>query len=74
MLVGGCKEKIEDRKERRIRQIKGISRGVLIHFQAPVQVFSSKKTVRTMRVTMWMMVMAQPWTDARARGVKIRRA
>jgi hypothetical protein len=25
-----------------------------------------------MRVMMWMVVMAQPWTDARANGVKIR--
>jgi hypothetical protein len=46
----------------------------LIHFQFQVQDFSSKKAVRAIRVTMWMMVMAQPWTDARARGVKMSRA
>ncbi len=52
MLVKRCKEKMEDRKERRIRKTIGMSKGVLIHFQFPVKVFSSKKTVRAMRVTM----------------------
>ena len=51
----------------------GLSKGVLIHFHSHLQVFSNKKAARAMSVTMWITVMAQPWTDARARGVKMRR-
>jgi hypothetical protein len=59
----------------RINRIKiGLSKGVFIHFQSKAQVLSSKKAVRAMRVTMWMMVMAQPWTEPRARGVKTSKA
>jgi len=74
VLVRGCKEKIVDSKQSRRRQRIGLSRGVLIHFQVQVQFISSKKAVRAMMVTRWMMHMAQPWTDARARGVKMSRA
>jgi hypothetical protein len=48
-----------------------MSSGVGIHFQVLVMLFSSKKAVRAMRVMRWMKVMAQPWTEARARGEKM---
>ncbi len=62
-----------DRIDRIIRIKIGLSKVVLIHFQFHVKLFSSKKAVRAMRVTRWMVVMAQPWTDARARGVNTKR-
>jgi len=74
MLVKRCKEKIVDRKQRSSRQRIGLSNGVFIHFQFQFQFISSKKAVRAMMVTRWITHMAQPWTDARARGVKMSRA
>ena len=74
MLVCLCMEKIVDRINR-INRIKiGLSKGVLIHFQFHVHAFSSKKVVRAMSVIRWMVAISQPWTDARARGVKMSRA
>ena len=73
-LVPLCKEKIEERKQRKSNAMKGLSKGVLIHFQSHVMVFSSRNAVRAIRVTMWIMVMAHGCTDARARGVKMIRA
>jgi len=63
-----------DRIDRINRKKIGRSNWVFIHFQSHVQLFSSRKQVRAMTVTMWMMVMAQGWTEARARGVKMSRA
>jgi len=63
-----------DRITRINRKTIGLSKGVLIHSQFQVRLFSNKKAVRAVSVTRWMVVMAQPWTDALARGVKIRRA
>jgi hypothetical protein len=51
-----------------------LSKGVFIHFQVQFQFISSKNAVRAMMVTMWMMHMAQPWTEALANGVKINNA
>ena len=59
-LVRGSTEKKVDRIDRMSRIRNGLSKGVLIHFQFPVWIFSSRKAVRAMRVTMWMVVMAQP--------------
>ena len=73
-LVFRCKEKIEDRRQRNIRTIIGLSKGVLIHFQLEVRVFSSKKAVRAMSVIRWITVMAQGCTPARARGVNTSKA
>ena len=67
-------EKTVDRIDRINRQIIGLSSGVLIHFQFHVSDFSNKKTVSATKVTICIMVTAQSCTDARARGVKIRRA
>ena len=74
MLVKRCKEKIVDRKQSSSRQRIGLSNGVLIHFQFQFQFISSKKAVRAIMVTMWITHIAQPWTDALARGVKINNA
>jgi len=74
ILVLRCKEKIVERKESKSRARMGRSKGVEIQFHCQVRVFCIKKAVRAMRVTMWMMVMAQPWTEARKRGVKMSRA
>ena len=63
-----------DRIDRINRKIIGLSSGVLIHSQFQARVFSNNKAVRAVSVTRWMVVMAHPWTDALARGVKIRRA
>jgi len=51
-----------------------LSKGVLIHFQSQFQFISSKKAVRAIIVTRWITHMAQPWTEALARGVKMSRA
>jgi hypothetical protein len=73
-LVYLCREKTDDRRQRiRIQRI-DLSSGVLIHSQLHVRFFSSKKAARAVKVTMEMTVTAQPWTDPRARGVKISRA
>ncbi len=74
MLVRGCKEKTVDSKQSKSRARIGLSKGVLIHFQSQVRLLLSKKALRAVRVTMWMMVMAQPWTEPRARGVKMSKA
>jgi hypothetical protein len=59
----------------RINRIKiGLSKGVFIHFQSQVRFLLSRKAVRAIRVTRWIMHMAQPWTDALASGVKINNA
>ena len=67
-------EKIVDRIDRIIRIRIGLSKGVFIHFQFQVMLFSNKRAVRAIRVTRWIMHMAQPWTDALASGVKINNA
>ncbi len=73
MLVRGCKEKTVDSKQSKSRARIGLSKGVLIHFQFQFQFISSKKEVRAIMVTMWITHMAQPWTEARARGVNTKR-
>jgi len=74
MLVYLCTEKIVDRVDRITRIRIGISKGVLIHFQFPERFFSNKNAVRAIKVTRCMVLIAQPWTEALARGVKISRA
>jgi hypothetical protein len=74
MLVWRRDEKAVDSRQRSSRQRKGLSKGVLIHFQLPVRLFSTKNAVRAIKVSRWMVVTAQSWTDALARGVKISRA
>jgi hypothetical protein len=67
-------EKAKERRHRIRRAMRGLSRGVLIHFQSQTRHLPNKKAVRAISVTIWMMVTAQPWTEALARGVKMRRA
>ena len=74
MLVYLCMEKIADRIDRIIRIRIGLSRGVLIHFHSHLRHLSTKNAVRAIKVTRWMMPTAQPWTEPRARGVKMSRA
>jgi uncharacterized protein YbgA (DUF1722 family) len=52
----------------------GLSKGVLIHFHSQLRLFSMKKAVRDIRVIRWMVATAQPWTEPRARGVKMSKA
>ena len=73
MLVYVCTEKTEDRRQRTRRQRIGMSSGVFFHSQFHARLFSSKKAVRANKVTKWMTLMAQPWTEASARGVKMSR-
>jgi hypothetical protein len=73
ILVYLCTEKREDRRQKIRRQRIGMSMGVLIHSQLHARLFSSNKAVRANRVTKWMTLMAQPWTEAIAKGVKMRR-
>ncbi len=73
-LIWRREERAVDRINRINKIIIGLSKGVLIHCHFPVRVFSIKKAVRAMRVTMWMVVTAQPWTEPLAKGVKISRA
>ena len=73
-LIWRREERAVDRINRINRIIIGLSKGVLIHCQFQVRVFSIKKAVRAMRVIRWMVVMAQPWTDPLANGVKINNA
>jgi hypothetical protein len=63
-----------DRIDRMIRINIGLSKGVLIHFQFQVMLFSNRRALRAMRVTMWIMHMAQPWTEPLAKGVKTSKA
>ena len=60
MLVNICIEKAVDRADNIIRIKMGLSKGVLIHFQFPVTLFSIKNAVRAIKVTRWMLVTAQP--------------
>jgi len=52
MLVWRRDEKAVDSRQRSSRQRKGLSKGVLIHFQFPVRLFSTKNAVRAIKVTM----------------------
>lgn len=73
MLERRCIEKRDDRRQRIRRQKIGLSRGVSIHFQFQLRHLFNKRAVRAIRVTRWMMLTAQPWTEPRASGVKMRR-
>ncbi len=73
-LERGCTEKKEERKESMSTSAMGISSGVLIHSHSHLRVLLSKNAVKAIRVTRWITPTAQPWTDPRARGVKMSRA
>ncbi len=73
-LIWRREERAVDRINRINKIIIGLSKGVLIHCQFPVRVFSIKKAVRLRRVIRWIVVTAQPWTDPLARGVKMSNA
>ena len=64
-------EKIVETMDRRIRRRIGLLRGVLIHVHCQVRVFSRRSAVSAVSVMRWMMVMAQPSTEAKGSGVKM---
>jgi hypothetical protein len=70
-LEWGCTEKKEERKESISKSPIGISSGVLIHSHSHLRTLLSRKAVTAMRVTRWIMLTAQPWTDPLASGVKM---
>ena len=74
MLVYLCTENTVDRINRIIRIKIGLSKGVLIHPQFQERLFSTKNVVRAIKVTRWMVLIAQPCTEPLARGVKMSRA
>lgn len=73
MLERGCIEKRDDRRQRIRRKKIGLSRGVSIHFQFQFRDLFNKRAVRAIRVTRRTMLTAQPWTEPRVSGVKMRR-
>lgn len=72
--MGLWTEKMYEIRHRAMRAIMGLSRGVFIQWKRPSHVFVIMKAVSAMRVRMWITVMAHGWTEALARGAKIKRA
>jgi hypothetical protein len=71
VLVYLCNEKTVEIMDRISRIMIALSKGVFIHFHSQERLFSNKNAVRAIRVTMWITLIAQPWTAPIARGVKM---
>jgi len=71
MLVYLWIENPVDRIARIIKTNRGLSKGVLIHFQFQVRLFSIKNEAKAINVIRCIVFTAQLWTEALARGLNI---